>query len=71
MTYCRVVSIPEVYDDIYLAWEECDNLLNTILDRALNQINAPEEFPIILYNPLSWSRKEPSVYSIGTLYRTY
>ncbi len=59
MTYCRVVSIPEVYDDIYLAWEKCDNLLNTILDRALNQINAPEEFPIILYNPLSWSRKSP------------
>ncbi|WP_375515648.1 alpha-mannosidase [uncultured Nostoc sp.] len=60
-------SIPTVYVDTNLAWQEVDRVGSEILKSSLKAIASqidfpsppqPEALPIIVFNPLNWQRSE-------------
>ena len=60
-------SIPRVYVDANLAWEEVDRIGSEILESSLKAIASqiafppppqPDALPIIVFNPLNWQRSE-------------
>ncbi|MHA2289781.1 MAG: alpha-mannosidase, partial [Promethearchaeota archaeon] len=50
-------SIPEVYDDIYEDWEECEGNLQAINhEMGMNLIGPSKKCQFVLWNPVSWER---------------
>ncbi|MHA1584736.1 MAG: alpha-mannosidase [Promethearchaeota archaeon] len=48
--------IPEVLDDVYELWEQCDKNINIILTDCLSRIQTENGENFIFFNPLSWAR---------------
>ncbi len=60
-------SIPEVYDDVYAMWMECNEIIGDMMEKWRCNLPVPENTEIVLSNSLSWKRKSPVFISVDQI----
>ncbi len=51
--------LPEVLDDVYEAWKECDKILDKVIIDVLPFIYHDVQDNCFFFNPLAWTRRNP------------
>jgi alpha-mannosidase len=60
-------SIPEVYDDIWDMWNECNEGIDKLIQGWAKSIAVPKGTQITFSNPLAWARESPAFIPISAV----
>jgi alpha-mannosidase len=60
-------SIPEVYDDVFDMWAECNENIGLMIQELTKSMALPEGSQLVISNPLSWKRTSPAFIPLSAL----